>query len=233
MHVASIQASQFVRTDGRSRALDGLRLARRSGVAPGAGNSTSWLGNWGSRLEKLLQLKTMGLTNECPACWGQQAWLGVTTSSGRVSAQDPRGVPEDKVDPGSVLGQNYLLETEATLLGWYHPAGWGTQTAHDLKKALLDWGRKVTASDRTGALKNRPLPHRIWGQQHNTVSPFYNRPSVKISLYICAFPSGPISTWGGWRKFVARTISGGIVRRIISGRLVGRWRRPRAMSSSR
>lgn len=164
MRVASTQASQFVRTDGRSRALDGLRLARRSGVAPGAENSTSWLGNWGLHLERLLQLKTMKLMNECPACWGQQAWLGVTTSSGRVSAQNLRSVPEEKMVPGSVLGQNYLLETGATSLGWYHPAGWGTQTAHDLKKTLLDWGRKVTASDRTGALRNRPLPHRIWGQ---------------------------------------------------------------------
>jgi hypothetical protein len=185
MRVASTQASRFVHTDGRSRALDGSRLARRSGVAPGAGNNTSWLGHWNARLGKLLQLKTMGSMNECPACWGQQAWPGVTTSNGRVSALDLRGVPGEKVDPGSVLGQNYLLETEATLLGWYHPAGWGTKRAHDLKKALLDWGRKVTASDRTGALTNRPLPHRIWGQHiHGVILLHYTR-GENFGLHMC------------------------------------------------
>lgn len=113
MCVASTQAFRFVCTDGRSlsRALVGSRLARRSGCAPGPVNSTSWLGhsNWGSRCGTSLQLKAMVLMNECfvKACWGQRAWLGVTTSTGRASAPDLYVVPGKSEDLRSVLGQNY------------------------------------------------------------------------------------------------------------------------------
>jgi hypothetical protein len=84
-----------------------------------------------------------------------------------------------------------------------------------------------------GAWRNRPLRHRIW-RWHMVTSPIYNYGGgVENFRYMCAFPSGPISTWGGCRKLVARTISGGMVRRMMSGRPVGRCKRPRATSSSR
>lgn len=117
MSVQSTQASRFVRTDGRSRALVDSRLVKRSDDEPGTENSTNWLENWGSRLERLRQLKAMGLLNGCPACWGQQAWRGATTNNGRVSALYLRGVPGENEDLGSALGQSYSLETGATWLG--------------------------------------------------------------------------------------------------------------------
>src|SRR6266702_728048 len=189
MCVASTQASRFVRTDGRSKALFDSRLARRwdDSDAPVTVNNTSWLGNWGSRRGRLLQLKTMVLMNECSvqACWGQQAWLGATTSNGRASAPDLRGVPGKNEDLGSVLGQNYSFETRATLLGRYHSDEWGTRRAHDLEKTLLDWGRKATTPGRTGALRNRPLLHRIWRRHMYNVTLPHNTRHENFGLHMC------------------------------------------------
>ena len=86
----------------------------RSDDDPGAENSTNWPENWGPRLGMLLQLKAMGLLNEWPACWGQQALWGATTSNGRAPALDLRGVPGKNEDLGGALGQSYSPETRAT-----------------------------------------------------------------------------------------------------------------------
>lgn len=187
MYVASTQASQFLCTDGRSRALFGSRLARRSDGASGAVNSTSWLGHWGSPRGRLVQLEAMVSMNECSvkAGWGQRAWLGATTSNGRASAPDLRVVPGKNEDLGNVLGQNYSLETRATLLGRYRSAEWGTRRAHDLEKTLFDWGQKVATPDRIGASMNRPLRHRIWRRDmYNVTLSHYTR-RENFGLHMC------------------------------------------------
>ncbi len=131
MCVASTQASRFVRTDGRSKALFDSRLARRwdDSDAPVTVNNTSWLGNW--------------------------------------------------------VGQNYSFETRATLLGRYHSDEWGMRRAHDLEKTLLDWGRKATTPGRTGALRNRPLLHRIWRRHMYNVTLPHNTRHENFGLHMC------------------------------------------------
>jgi hypothetical protein len=202
MCVASTQASRFVCIDGRSRALVGSRLASRSDCAPGAVNSTSWLGQWDPRHGRLLQLEAKVLMNECSVkvCWGRRAWLGATTSIGRASAPDLRVVPGKNEDLESVLGQNYSSETRATLLGRYHSAEWGTRRAHDLEKTPLDWRQKVATPDRTGALMNRPLRHRIWRRyMYNVTLSHYTR-RENFGLHVCI----PVRTnfYVGWMSEV-------------------------------
>jgi hypothetical protein len=46
------------------------------------------------------------------------------------------------------------------------------------------------------------------------------------------FPSGPISTLGGLRKFVSRKICGGIFNAMMSARLEGRFNLPERISSA-
>lgn len=134
-------------------------------------------------------------------------------------------------DPVVVLDCSYSL---AIAVGRLRPAEWGTQLPDLEEKEPTGWVQKLPLARpcRRGAWRTRPLRHHIWRRQMSnpTLTLYTRRGNFR---YMCAIPSEPISMWGGCRKLVARTISGGMVRRIMSGRLVGRCKRPRATSSSR